>query len=66
MSPRGRASVVLVLRQKYLTGINLGLRLTPGEEIREAVYPEIGLFTTPDGHYCFYFGMALSFTFGGP
>ena len=30
------------------------------------MYPEIGLFTTPDGHYYFYFGMALSFTFGGP
>ena len=51
----------------YLTGINLGLRLTPDEEIRgQAVHPEIGLFTTPGGHYFFYFGTALSFTFGGP
>ena len=51
----------------YLTGINLGLRLTPDEETPgHAVHPEIGLFTTPDGHYYFYFGTALAFAFGGP
>ena len=51
----------------YLTGINLGLRLTPdGETHGQVVHPEVGLFTGPDGHYYFYFGMALSFAFGGP
>lgn len=52
---------------EYLTGINLGLRLTPDEETGgHEVHPEIGLFTTADGHYYFYWGMALSFASGGP
>ena len=51
----------------HLTGINLGLRLTPDEETPgHAVHPEIGLFTTSDGHYYFHFGTAFSFAFGGP
>ena len=53
--------------EEYLTGINLGLVMTPDEvEEGPAVFPEIGLFTDSNGHYYFYFGMALSFTFGGP
>ncbi len=52
---------------EYVTGINLGLRLTPDEETRgQAVHPEIGLFTDSNGNYYFYFGTAFSFTFGGP
>ena len=52
---------------EYLTGINLGLRLTPDEETGgHEVHPEIGLFATADGNYYFHWGMALSFSFGGP
>ena len=58
--------IVLDSPADHVTGINLGLRLTPDEgTLRHAVHPEIGLFTTADGHYFFYWGVALSFAFGG-
>ena len=62
-----RSIILLDSPSDHLTGINLGLRLTPDEEARgHAVHPEIGLFTTRDGDYYFHWGMALSFAFGGP
>ena len=59
--------VLLDTPEEYLTGINLGLVMTPDEvEGGPAVFPEIGLFTDSNGNYYFYFGTAFSFAFGGP
>ena len=58
--------VLLDSPEEYLTGINLGLRMTPDEVTGgPAVFPEIGLFTDSNGNYYFYFGTAFSFAFGG-
>ena len=59
--------VLLDTPEEYLTGINLGLVMTPDEvEGGPAVFPEIGLFTDSYGNYYFHWGMALSFAFGRP
>ncbi len=58
--------VLLDTPEEYLTGINLGLVMTPDEVEGPAVFPEIGLFTDSYGNYYFHFGTAFSFSFGGP
>lgn len=58
--------VLLDTPEEYLTGINLGLIMTPDEmEGGPAVFPEIGQFTDSYGDYYLYFGTAFSFAFGG-
>ena len=51
----------------HVTGINIGLRFTPDEdEEGYALHPEIGLFTSAEGHYFFHWGMGFSYALGGP
>ena len=58
--------VLLDSPEEYITGINLGLRMTPDEVTGgPAILPEIGLFTGSSGNYYFYFGTAFSYAFGG-